>query len=63
MDMQTDWLPAARAEIIAMSRNWISYMTPERRTAWGIPTAEFTELGTCQKACGFLAWEFAGRAA
>ncbi|MDR2785313.1 MAG: hypothetical protein LBB83_05310 [Treponema sp.] len=35
----------------------------EVRTAWGIPQAKFAELGTCQKSCGFLAWEFAGRAA
>jgi hypothetical protein len=28
-----------------MCRNWIAYMTPERRTAWGVPAADFTELG------------------
>jgi hypothetical protein len=27
-----------------MCRNWIEYMTPERRTAWGAPESEFTEL-------------------
>jgi hypothetical protein len=29
-----------------MDRNWIAYMTSDRRTAWGVPAAEFTELGT-----------------
>jgi hypothetical protein len=29
-----------------MCRNWIEYMTTERQTAWGVPAAEFTELGT-----------------
>jgi hypothetical protein len=29
-----------------MARNWIGYMTAERRTAWGIPQAQFVELGT-----------------
>jgi hypothetical protein len=29
-----------------MCLNWITYMTSERRTAWGIPAAQFTELGT-----------------
>jgi hypothetical protein len=38
-------MPGSRTDILAMCRNWISYMTPERQTAWGIPPAEFTELG------------------
>jgi hypothetical protein len=29
-----------------MGRNWIAYLIADRRTAWGIPAAEFTELGT-----------------
>jgi hypothetical protein len=29
-----------------MCRNWIAYMTPERRAAWGVPEADFTELTT-----------------
>jgi hypothetical protein len=29
-----------------MCRNWISYMTAERRTAWGIPQDQFTELSS-----------------
>jgi hypothetical protein len=37
-------MPGARAEILAMCRNWLSYMTVERRTAWGIPQDQFTEL-------------------
>jgi hypothetical protein len=32
--------------MLAMCRNWLEYMTPERRTAWGVPEAEFTELTT-----------------
>jgi hypothetical protein len=40
-----DWMPGARAMVLAMCLNWINYMTPERRTAWGIPAADFTELG------------------
>jgi hypothetical protein len=27
-----------------MCRNWINYMTTERRTAWGVPQDQFTEL-------------------
>jgi hypothetical protein len=27
-----------------MCRNWIAYLTAERRTAWGIPQDQFTEL-------------------
>jgi hypothetical protein len=29
-----------------MCLNWINYMTSDRRTAWNIPTAAFTALGT-----------------
>jgi hypothetical protein len=29
----TDWMPGKRADQLAMCRNWISYMTAERRTA------------------------------
>jgi hypothetical protein len=39
-------MPSSRAEILAMCRNWIAYMNTERRTAWGVSAAEFTELGT-----------------
>jgi hypothetical protein len=27
-----------------MCRNWLTYMTAERRTAWGVPDAEYNEL-------------------
>ncbi|MDR1506211.1 MAG: hypothetical protein LBI67_03835 [Treponema sp.] len=40
-----DWLPDSRDGQIAMCSTWIGYLTSERRTAWGIPAAEFTELG------------------
>ena len=45
MIQNTDWMPGPRAEILSMCQNWISYMTPERRTAWGVPAGQFTELG------------------
>jgi hypothetical protein len=38
-------MPPARSEILAMCHNWLGYLTTERRTAWGVPAAEFTELG------------------
>ncbi|MDR2158690.1 MAG: hypothetical protein LBP23_01340 [Treponema sp.] len=41
----SDWMPGLRLEILAMCRNWIGYLTAERRTAWGIPVDQFTELG------------------
>ncbi|MDR2632903.1 MAG: hypothetical protein LBC51_04680 [Treponema sp.] len=44
--MSTDWLPGPRTGILAMCQNWILYLTDVRRTAWGIPDAEFAELGT-----------------
>ncbi|MDR2194687.1 MAG: hypothetical protein LBP19_09560 [Treponema sp.] len=44
--MSNDWMPGPRSEILAMCRNWISYMTTERRTAWNIPQDQFTELQT-----------------
>jgi hypothetical protein len=46
MAKTTDWMPGRRSGILAMCQNWISYLTTERRTAWGVPVAEFTELGT-----------------
>ncbi|MDR2159097.1 MAG: hypothetical protein LBP23_03405, partial [Treponema sp.] len=46
MAKSSDWMPGPRLEILAMCRNWINYLTAERRTAWGIPTDQFTELGT-----------------
>jgi hypothetical protein len=42
----SDWMPGRRPDQIVMCRNWIGIMTTEVRTAWGIPAAEFTELGT-----------------
>jgi hypothetical protein len=59
--MSTDWMPGPRTEILAMCRNWLEYITTERQTAWGIPPADFTELG--QSAIGGLPSEFAGRTA
>ena len=46
MAINTDWMPGPRSDILVMCRNWISYMTTDRRTAWGIPASQFTELGT-----------------
>jgi hypothetical protein len=42
----TDWLPGKRADQLAMCRNWLGYMTAEKRTSWGIPQDQFTELQT-----------------
>jgi hypothetical protein len=36
-------MPASRVEITAMARDQLAYMTEERRTAWGIPTDQYTE--------------------
>jgi hypothetical protein len=42
-----DWYPSSRTDQLNMVRNWINIMSPaEVRTAWGIPAAEFQELGT-----------------
>jgi hypothetical protein len=38
-------MPGSRMDILTMCRNWLNYMTSERRTAWGVPAAEFMELG------------------
>jgi hypothetical protein len=46
MVKSTDWLPGSRTGVLAMCLSWILYLTEVRRTAWGIPEAEFTELGT-----------------
>jgi hypothetical protein len=45
MPKSSDWAPSSRDGQITMCQNWINYMTSERRTAWGIPAAQFTELG------------------
>jgi hypothetical protein len=41
-----DWMPGPRSDILSMCGNWITYMTSDRRTAWGVPAAQFSELGT-----------------
>ena len=46
MSAYKDWFPGPRTLILAMCQVWISYLTTERRTAWGIPAQEFTDLGT-----------------
>ena len=45
MIKNTDWLPGPRADVLAMCRKWIAYLIETLRIAWGIPEAEFTELG------------------
>jgi hypothetical protein len=40
------WLPGKRADQLVMVRNWTGVMTGEKRTAWGVPQAQFTELET-----------------
>jgi hypothetical protein len=54
MAKKTDWLPGSRTEILAMCLSWILYLTEVRRTAWGIPEAEFTALGTLRSAAEAL---------
>jgi hypothetical protein len=39
-----DWLPEARAAILAMVMKWLVYMTEERWTLWGIPVVGYTAL-------------------
>jgi hypothetical protein len=46
MAKTTDWLPGPRTGILNMCLSWSLYLTESRRTAWGIPAAEFTDLGT-----------------
>ncbi|MDR1399685.1 MAG: hypothetical protein LBJ41_07175 [Treponema sp.] len=45
MVISSDWIPKPRAEVLAMCRKWLLYIVQTLRTAWGIPEAEFTELG------------------
>jgi hypothetical protein len=48
-------MPGTRTGILAMCRSWLLYMTPERRTLWGVPDADFTELGNlCTAAYALL---------
>jgi hypothetical protein len=54
MAKKTDWLPGSRTEILAMCLSWILYLTEVRRTAWGIPEAEFTALGALHSAAEAL---------
>jgi hypothetical protein len=46
-------MPGARADILAMV-NWVTYMTADRRTAWGIPAPEYTALVTLRGAAEAL---------
>jgi hypothetical protein len=46
MAKSNDWMPSARTEILAMCRNWIMFLTPDMRTALGIPADQFAELET-----------------
>jgi hypothetical protein len=47
MAKTSDWMPGPRAEILAMCRKWISYMTESIRAVWGVPLTEFVELEIC----------------
>jgi hypothetical protein len=48
----SDWMPGKRANQLAMCHTWITTMTAETRTAWGIPQVQFDTLldlfGTAQ---------------
>jgi hypothetical protein len=39
-------MPESRTGQLAMAQNRMSVMTPEKLTAWGIPTAESNQFGT-----------------
>jgi hypothetical protein len=54
MALYGDWMPGPRAEILSMCQNWISYMTADRRTLWGVPSDEFIELGSLYAAAQAL---------
>jgi hypothetical protein len=60
---RTDWMPGKRAEVLAMCRNWLAYLTPERRAAWGIPEAVFGGLADFFAAAGtwLERWADAGK--
>jgi hypothetical protein len=46
MSKTTDWMPGRRADQLVMTHNWLTIMTPEVRTAWGIPPEQYTKLET-----------------
>ena len=45
MATSSDWVPSTRAEVLAMCRKWMLYISQTLRIAWGIPETEFMELG------------------
>jgi hypothetical protein len=54
MSTTRDWLPADRQGQLDFCHNWISVMDAATRTAWGIPTDNFTVLGTAYSAAKVL---------
>jgi hypothetical protein len=44
MSYNHDWIPGPRTEILEMCRDWIQYLTADRRAAWGVPQNQFNEL-------------------
>jgi hypothetical protein len=48
------WLAADRQGQLAMCQNWIKVMDAATRAAWGIPTDNFTVLGTVYSAAKVL---------
>jgi hypothetical protein len=57
-----DWMPASRRDQAAMCRNWIGFLTAERRAAWGIPADRFGELENLHTAAQALLRKSADRA-
>jgi hypothetical protein len=47
-------MPPSRAKIVAMAHEQITYLTGERRTAWGIPEDQYTEYQTLYGNAGAL---------
>jgi hypothetical protein len=51
MATSKDWLPAARAGVLGMAKDWKQVCTPNA-AAWGIPAAVLTELDALTQAAG-----------
>jgi hypothetical protein len=50
-------MPGSRAAILEMCRDWIGYLTADRRAAWGIPQGQFDELSDLFDAAQVLLWK------
>jgi hypothetical protein len=55
-------MPSTREGQLAMCGGWLSFLTPERRAAWGIPEEPFAELAALHGAAEALLPEAVNRA-